>query len=57
MGAIQRTVTKAMGMATSQCRNQSPHEIKGECMCVTVNVIMPVAVMAVSNCNKANFML
>ncbi len=40
-----------MGMAMIQCRNHSSHDINGACKCVTVKVIMPVAVTAVSSCN------
>lgn len=50
MGAIYLTVTRAMGMAMIQCRNHNSHEIMGLCKCVTVKVIKPVAVTAVSSC-------
>ena len=44
-----------MGMAMSQCKNHNSQLIKGACRCVIVNVIMPVAVNAVSNCSKNSF--
>lgn len=34
-----------------QCQNHNSHDIKGACRCVTVKVIMPVAVTAVSSCS------
>lgn len=41
-----------MGHAMIQCMNQRPHEIKSTCRCVTVKVIMPVAVNEVDNCSN-----
>lgn len=56
-GAIHLTVMNAMGMARIQCQNHDSHETKGACRCVTVNVIMPVAMTAVNNCVRAVSMI
>jgi len=45
-----------MGIAISQCQNHNCQDIRGECRCVTVNVIKPVAVTAVSSC-RINFLI
>jgi hypothetical protein len=47
---MYRTVTSAIGMASSQCQNHKAHDINSACKCVTVKVINPVAVTAVSSC-------
>lgn len=52
-GLIHLTVANAMGMARIQCQNHSSHATNGACRCVTVNVIMPVAMTAVRNCVRA----
>lgn len=44
-------VIRAMGQAIIQCQIHSDQEIRGACRCVTVKVIRPVAVSAVSNCS------
>ena len=46
-----------MGMAMIQCQNHNSQEIKGACRCVTVKVIIPVAVAAVINCSKNSFIV
>ena len=56
-GLIHLTVANAMGMATIQCNSHNSQLIKGACRCVTVNVIMPVAMTAVRNCVTAVSMI
>ena len=46
-----------MGMAMSQCPNHNSQDTNGLCKCVTVKVIKPVAVTAVSNCSKNVFIV
>ena len=56
-GDIHRTVTNAMGMAKTQCSDQSCQEIRSLCRCVITKVIRPVAVVEVNNCSKNSFIV